>query len=393
MVKKQANSLDLADITLDNLDPQSSFGPGTEENEEEETQETPEEIAEKAAAVKADEDKAAADKAAADSDDEEDEEDDAEETPEEKAAREEIEANETPEEKKSRLEKEAPEPLVESLKKRIGGLEDLEGEFEDSEDGLVQFTTAAASKMADNQLTELFTNLPQVGQFMEYMLNGGDERKYFETIGKSAIDGIKVDQKNVLLQKQLVESKLTADGMTADEIDETIEDYEKAGILFNESVRSQKILSARSKTERDQMLQSQGEVQKRREQQRQEDIRNISSIVKKGTVSGLQIPETKKQEFLNFLYAPVDSKGTTKSDLARQQLDTEKGIALEYLLFTGVDLSKVVTAATSSKKVQGLRDRFAKKDKNPNPTDVFKSGTGAGRGKGVYIPSIEEIMK
>lgn len=390
MAKKQANGLELEDITLDNLDPASSFGEKDESQEE-----TPEEVATREAAEKA------ADIAGEEGDGEEEEKNkgdanDSEETTEEKAAREALEASETEDEKATRLAKEAedaePEPLVQSLRNKIGGLEDLEGEFDDTEEGLVQFTTAAAGKMAETQLTDLFTNLPQVGQFMEYMLNGGDERKYFDTISRGAVEDIKVDQKNVLLQKQLLENKLNADGMTSDEIDDTIEDYEKAGILFNEAVRAQKILGTRSKSEKALMLEAQARDKQRNEQTRQENIRQISSIVRKGVVSGLQIPETKKQAFLDFLYAPIDSKGTTKSDQARQQLDPEKGIALEYLLFTGVDLSKVVTAAASSKKVQGLRDRLAKKDKSPNPADAFKSGTGAGRGNKVYVPSIEEIM-
>lgn len=283
-----------------------------------------------------------------------------------------------------------PESIVSTIQKSLGI--QVEGEFEDSEEGIAQFTTKAAETIAQNKLGEFFDAIPELERFTQYMLNGGDERKYFETIGQASIENVKMDQKNILIQKQILEQKLKSEGLTDSEVDSTLEEYEEAGILFKEATRAQKILSTKAKHQHQALVEQQKRQRDAEKRIEQQNIQQVSGLVKGGKLANIVIPENEKQAFLNHLYAPIDSKGTTAADKARAELDLEKGALLEYLVFKGVDFSKLVTAARSTQKNQSLAARLKKKSNKANPSEGFGGRNKRNDDSSQYIPKLSDVL-
>ena len=68
--------------------------------------------------------------------------------------------------------------------------------------------------------------------------------------------------------------------------------------------------------------------------------------------------ERDKAKFIEFISAPIDKQGRTQRDLAASKLNLEQQLAMDFLLFKGVDLKKFVDAKAGTKQALSLRDRL-----------------------------------
>jgi hypothetical protein len=124
------------------------------------------------------------------------------------------------------------DPSVISELDKILGYE-VEGDFEDSYQGIASYTQSVAEKIADTKLAEIFQQMPEVQKFMQYRINGGDPQKYFQTSSQaSRYAGVEIAEDNTSMQKQVVSALMEHQGYNTEEISESLEDLEDTGLLF-----------------------------------------------------------------------------------------------------------------------------------------------------------------
>src|SRR5688572_23712618 len=69
------------------------------------------------------------------------------------------------------------ESFYESLAKTLGY--EVEGEFEESVEGVAKYTKAVAEQIAQEEIKDLFNSYPDVKEYLQFRLNDGDPAKYF----------------------------------------------------------------------------------------------------------------------------------------------------------------------------------------------------------------------
>ena len=82
---------------------------------------------------------------------------------------------------------------------------ELEGDYEDTSEGLLALTKDAAAKMAEDNLEELFDKFPIIKKHLEYTLAGGDSRQFMDTYGaKNDYSTLNISKEDVRTQKAIL---------------------------------------------------------------------------------------------------------------------------------------------------------------------------------------------
>jgi len=72
--------------------------------------------------------------------------------------------------------------IISTLKERMGY--DIEGEFADDYDGIANLTKAMAEKIAEEQFQSVFQSFPDIQEYLNYRVSGGDPDKFFKVAAK-----------------------------------------------------------------------------------------------------------------------------------------------------------------------------------------------------------------
>ena len=133
--------------------------------------------------------------------------------------------------------------IISTLKERLGY--EIEGDFEDDYDGIAGLTKAMAEKIAEEQFRSVFQSFPDIQEYLNYRVSGGDPDKFFKVAAKEIDFGkLALNKEDKGMQRKVVESFMQMQGFEAEEITEAIQDYEDAGILLKNSERAVKKLAA-----------------------------------------------------------------------------------------------------------------------------------------------------
>jgi len=236
---------------------------------------------------------------------------------------------------------------------------DIEGDFEDSYEGIASYTQQVADKIAEQKLSELFEQMPDVQKFMQFRINGGDSNKYFQTAQQaSKYAGVEIAEDNTQMQKQVVGALMEHQGYSSEEIAETMEDLEDTGLLYKKSVRDlNKLSSIEQKREAD-LLENQRIQSEQSKVQNQETWNNINQTISSGQVKGINISQSDKRKFYDWMAKPVDAQGRSQRMVEREKLDTESMLAMEYMVYKGFDLSKLAVNAAKTSQTQNLKSKL-----------------------------------
>ena len=121
--------------------------------------------------------------------------------------------------------------IISTLKERLGY--DVEGEFEDDYDGIAGLTKAMAEKIAEEQFASVFQSFPDIQEYLNYRVSGGDPDKFFKVAAKEIDFGkLQLSKEDKGMQRKVVENFMQMQGFEPEEISETIQDYEDAGLLL-----------------------------------------------------------------------------------------------------------------------------------------------------------------
>lgn len=244
-------------------------------------------------------------------------------------------------------------------------------EYEDSIEGLIKYNKDVAFHLANEEKKKLFSAYPDVEDYLQHRLRGGDPKEYFQKQNDAWI-GVKLDTADEGMLTKAVVDNLMKTGMPRKDAEETAKLYKDTNKLkeFGENayktlVKAEKdIKEAGDKEYQAALVKNQQDTQKYWEQR--------NEIVKKGKLHSISIPEADKESFFKFISAAVDEDGNSQAAYKRSELTPEQSLELDYLLFKGMNLSTLVSLAASKQNADGLRKRFTTRQKG--------AGGGAGTG-------------
>ena len=245
---------------------------------------------------------------------------------------------------------------------------EFDEEIPDTWDGLKTATKKAAEIQAQRQMETFMEEYPDIAQYAQYRVNGGDPKKYQEQVlGAPSYEDMEVGDEST--QEQLVRERLRSEGYNDETIDEEIEDYKSAGLLKKQAERSKTVLSKRQKEKQEELVKQQEEQRQQVIQQQKEIQQQYVDLIQDASdFAGLRIPENKKDDFTQHMFEPIDESGTTQAEQAWNSMSEEDALAIEYLVYqsggNGLDLTDLVDNLASTKKAKSISDSLRKTRKN-----------------------------
>lgn len=296
-------------------------------------------------------------------------------------------AEETESRKTSNEDTEEEESIINELQAKLGY--ELDGEFDESIDGLLDFTKATAEKMAQEQMQNVFGAFPDVQEYLNYRANGGDPKKYFQTASPERdFSSMEVNEGDVVTQKQIVGAFLESQGFDQSEIKETLEDYEDAGILERHAKKALTRLQTKQAQEKKTLIERQQQEAQAQAQENERMWTEINGLVQQGSLKGLTVPERDKKRFFDWMASPIDQQGNSQRAVDRANLDQETLLALEYIVYKGFDLSKLIANNNTTQQARSLRSKLSKGTSSNSRMKNSKPGYT----KAQKLPDLKDLL-
>lgn len=293
---------------------------------------------------------------------EEEEVEEVEDTIEEDDLEEEEYEEEEEEDEETEEDKVLDESIVGEVLSSLGF--EVDEEYEDTPEGLAKMTQDLGAKMAEDQLDQLFGNFPLIQQHLEYVLSGGDSQQFMKAYDPDNDYGqLTISDNDIRTQRSVLATYFKAKGHEDEFINELLEDYEDNGKLFSKAEQAKKALAQSQATYREELVQKQREEQKVKMQEQQEFWNNVyETIDNSEEFAGLRVPKREKSKFFDYLSKPVTKEGYTQRDLDHQDSEMEVKLAIDYLMFKGFDLSKLIEKKAKTTNAKSLRDRISRNE-------------------------------
>lgn len=252
--------------------------------------------------------------------------------------------------------------VAESIAKALGY--DIENDYADTEEGLVEFTKDIAQNIAEDQLNELFQQFPLVQKHLDFVLAGGDSEKFFQAYNPNLdYSQYEIDQNDNRTQKAFVSEYFKTKGHDEEFIKDMLEDYEDSGKLYDKAIVAQKQLAAIQSREREQIVEQQKREREQQEKQQEEFWENVAATIDQGKeFAGILIPEKEKAKFFDYISAPVDKSGRTRRDMDYANSELDVKLAIDYLMYKGMNLQDIITTKAKTESVKSLRDKIQRNE-------------------------------
>jgi hypothetical protein len=252
--------------------------------------------------------------------------------------------------------------VAESIAKALGY--DIENEYADTEEGLVEFTKDIAQNIAEDQLNELFQQFPLVQKHLDFVLAGGDSEKFFQAYNPNLdYSQYEIDQNDSRTQKAFVSEYFKSKGHDEEFIKDMLDDYEDSGKLYDKAVVAQKQLAGIQSREREQIVEQQKQAKIEQEKAQEEFWENVAATIDQGKeFAGIRIPEKEKAKFFDYISAPVDKTGKTRRDMDYANSELDVKLAIDYLMYKGMNLQDIITTKAKTQSVMNLRDKIQRNE-------------------------------
>ena len=237
---------------------------------------------------------------------------------------------------------------------------ELETDYADTEEGLIEFTKDIAQNIAEEQLQELFEQFPLVQKHLDFVMAGGDPEKFFDAYNPALdFNRIEIEANDTRTQKGIVAEFFKSKGHDDEFIKEMLEEFEDSGKLFDKAQHAKKQLGAIQERERSQMVQQQRQQQQFEAQRQQEFWEDVAGRIDAGNeFAGIRIPDREKAKFFDYISAPINKNGQTRRDADYAQANIDVKLALDYLMFKGLKLEDIINTKAKTVSAKGLRDRI-----------------------------------
>lgn len=329
------------------------------------------------------------------------EQSDSEEEQESQSEEEERETDQAEEDVQEDEEEEESVSVIDALKKQTGF--ETDKDYSNDLDGASEFINDAAQQQAQEQLNQVFTQLPEdVQTYMEFRANGGEPEEFLQTYSTNWNE-TEIKEDNSEQHERIVRQRYREEGYSDDQIEEAIDDYKSSGVLYNEAKRSLNRLQTLEEQKQEQLV----EQQQQQAQQQQEQIEEAwdeieQTLDENNELNGLPVPESKKGEFYDWMSEPVDEvngQPVSQRDLAAQQADVETLLTLDYVLYLMNDedlsFSDIIDQKATSKKAEDLESLLDNSKEKKKPSDQSTGPSGDGSSSDVdtdSIPDVEQLI-
>lgn len=252
---------------------------------------------------------------------------------------------------------EVDETVVSEVLSQLGY--EFEEDFEDTSDGLIKLTKAVGSKMAEQQLDNLFEAHPEIQKHLDYVLNGGKSEEWLKMSNQiTDFENIKVTEDDQRTQRAVLGEYFKLKGHDSDFINELLDDYTDTNKLYDKATKAKGALTNYYGKKREESI-AQEKQQRLAEQQKQrefwDDINDTISNSK--DFAGLTVQEKDKNKFFDYL-TKTNQEGVTERELAHKKSTTEQKLAIDYLMFKGFNLKDIIAKKAKTANAQSLRKKI-----------------------------------
>jgi len=260
-------------------------------------------------------------------------------------------------------EDETNSTVVEEILDKLGY--DLEGsEYEDTSEGLANMTADIASKIADDRIDEVLEAFPLVKKHLDFVLAGGESQNFMEAYDPNLdYSQVNIEEDDYRSQKAILGDYLELKGHDSDFIESMLSDFEDTGKLYEKSEAARAALSKHQTQQRDTMIESQRQQTNSQREQMKEFWDNVSDTISDAdSFAGIAVPKRDKNKFFDYLSAPVNKEGHTQRDIDHSNADMEIKLAIDYLMYTGFDLSDVISSKAKTQNARSLKERISRNE-------------------------------
>lgn len=276
-------------------------------------------------------------------------------------SKEELEDIEPSKESEEKVEETAGTPEEESVVAEIIsklGYE-VEGDFEDSTEGIIELTKNVSEKMAEETLENIFTQHPSIKQHLDFVLAGGDPNAFAAIQKETSFSNVEIDEKNTDLQKNVLKSYFEARGDEGSFINDMIETYEDKGQLFEKATQAKGALVKAQESKKAKLVEGQKAEAEARSKQAEETWNTVrDTVTKADELSGIPISQRERGKFIDFISKPINKNGQTARDAAASELNLEEQLAMDFFLFKGKDFKKLMNVKAKTEASKSLKGRL-----------------------------------
>lgn len=253
------------------------------------------------------------------------------------------------------------------------GLE-LEEDTPDTLEGINKVVREASTKMAEQQMSQVWEAFPDVKEYAEYRANGGDPDSFRENyLSANSYSDLNVE--NTDHQKMLVKEQMKEQGFDDSDIQDEINELSDANLLQNKAKRAQKYLTKKQEKKKQELVQQQKQKAQQQKQQIQQEWNQIENTIEESDqFKGLKIPETEKSDFYKWMREPQQD-GKTQREKQLQNVDLETHLMIDYLLYKGGNLSNLVDNLATTKNAETLANKL-KGNKRQTKSRQFNDNNG-----------------
>jgi len=237
---------------------------------------------------------------------------------------------------------------------------EFEEKFEDTPEGLTKMTQAVSEKMSEDKMNEMFESFPLIKQHLEYVLSGGDSQQFMSAYSPTQDYGkITLNEKDSAMQKAILVEYFRKKGHEDTFISELLGDYNDGDKLYSKAQQAKEALTKLQTSERAQMMEKQKKVQEDQMKEQKDmwdEVYNKVDTADK--FAGLDVPTKEKKKFFKYISTPITKEGYTQRDMDHMNADMDIKLAMDWMMYNGFDLSKVIDTKAKTKSVQTLKNRI-----------------------------------
>jgi len=258
---------------------------------------------------------------------------------------------------------------------------DVEGEFDDTAEGVNRLLTSAIPKLVEARLKETIGAHPILEQFATYVMDGGDPNNFLSVqLPETDYEQLQLNNNDVATQEKLVRTFFARQGLGSDKITSLVNSFKDTNLLFSQAETALEVLTRQQKIEQYTLLSDQASI---RESEQTENLRvwkDIEYKVTTGKIQEVTIPIAERAAFLSYISQTVDKAGNTQADLDADKADLDMNLAMDYMRFKKMDLSSLVAGGVKTKMSNDKQEKLRLKDKtsgDPMRSKVIKNPISA----------------
>jgi hypothetical protein len=237
---------------------------------------------------------------------------------------------------------------------------ELEGEYEETVEGITNFVKDISQQAAEDQLQGLFEQYPEVQKHLDFLMAGGNSSQFLQTYNPQTDFGsIEMEESDVNIQRAVLGQFFYNKGHDQEFINDMLDTLEDNGKLFGKAQIAKQELATLQEQQREQLLQHQRQQYEHQQLEVQKFWDEVADTIEQGNeFAGIKIPDRQKNQFFGYISKPVGPNGETQRDLDYQQAGIDVKLAIDYLMYSGFKLDEIIDKKARTKSASSLRERI-----------------------------------